>query len=204
MTLRTRTDDESARTSSNYLPRGKALLRKTNPSSNLYKLLRGLSAEFNRFEELLSEIKREHNIFTTVEFIDEWESAVGIPDSCFTKGSDLRTRRLNVQAKIQANGTQTAEDLERIIESFGFEVRVRSGSFYSIFPINFPWQFFGSEREARNTLVIDLLNSDQANLFPVDFPWSFTGAASDELRCFVQELVPSTSEVVFRFGENLR
>lgn len=201
MSINQRNEDESALVSSKYLPRGKVLSEKTNPSSKIYKLLKGLSGEFNRFESLLTTLKNEFDIKSTVELISEWEGAVGIPDSCFANTGPLKQRRLNVQAKIQADGIQSASSLEELIKNYGFNATVKSGSFYSVFPITFPWQFFGDEKTARFTIIINFENQKSTTVFPVNFPWPFTGDESAQLRCFIEQLVPSNTQVIFRFGD---
>lgn len=202
MSIKLRTEDESALVTAKYLPNGKVLSEKFNPSSKIFSLLKGFSGEFNRFESLLVTLKKEFDIKSTVELIEEWEGAVGIPDGCFVNTSDISQRRLNVQAKIEADGVQSAEDLETLIRNYGFNATVRSGAFYSVFPVQFPWQFFGDEKTARFTVIVEFENERSSTLFPVPFPWPFTGDQSAQLRCFIENLIPSNSQVIFRFGED--
>lgn len=202
MSIKQRSDDESALVSSKYLPNGKVLSEKSNPNSKMFSMLKGFSAEFNRFESLLTTLKEQFDIRSTVELISEWEDAVGIPDSCFTNTSTIARRRLNVQAKIEADGVQSPAQLEQLIRNYGFTATVRSGAFYSIFPIQFPWQFFGDEKTARFTVVIDFEGQRSSNLFPVSFPWSFTGDETAQLRCFIQQLIPANCDLIFRFEED--
>ena len=74
--------EEHARSLSHFMPNGRIFAKKWIDGSVLFKYIMGLSCELFRIEEQMNLISFEHDINVTTQFIDEWESAVGIPDTC--------------------------------------------------------------------------------------------------------------------------
>ena len=63
----------------NFLPAGAAFERRFDETSELKKLLNGFGGELGRQEDAIQDYYDERDINTTVQLIQEWESAVGIP-----------------------------------------------------------------------------------------------------------------------------
>lgn len=105
---------------SHYLPNDRLFSGKFKDDSELRKLLFGLAAELQRAEYYNSEFFEQRDIQTTTELIKEWESAVGIPDGCFTTDGTLEERRNHVLIKL-AQSIQTTKDFERIGNLLGFQ-----------------------------------------------------------------------------------
>lgn len=198
-----RNSDEEAILSAKYFPQGKGLVNLYNTESNLFKFIKGLSFEFTRITDLLNVLLKEFDIYSTENLIEEWENTVGIPDDCFSRNETLERRRLQVIAKIKADGVQSAEDLEEIISLLGFTAIVKAGADVHVWPVSFPWFFIGNTTESRFTIVVNFINATENTLFPVPFPWPFGGATVQTVQCFVQKLVPSNCKVVFTFDEEI-
>jgi hypothetical protein len=198
------TQDETAEIAAKYLPLGKAWFAKDIKTTNFYKFLKGGAQEFNNIRAKLNEVICEFNANVTTEYIEEWETAVGIPDGCFNTTVSIEQRRRQVVAKLKAIGVQTAQDLIDVIAELGVEINVETGFGLSAFPVTFPWPFYGNENTSSNTIIITYLNIIENNTFPVDFPWIFGGSSYiTAISCFILTLVPATDVVYFKFSDKL-
>ena len=104
-------------------------------TSVLRLLLRAIGHEIKRAHDLLRLFSEEipgvdpitSNPVGMQKLISEWESAVGIPDTCFPGDGDLDTRRRHVLTKLASLGVQTNEDFETVARLFGFIVQCQPG-----------------------------------------------------------------------------
>ncbi len=105
----------------NYLPNSRIFSpAKFIDDSNLRQLLIGLAGELVRSEKNASDLYAERDIETTTNLIDEWESALGIPDGIFPGDGTLAERRQHVLAKFTMS-VQTIADFQMIAEILGFD-----------------------------------------------------------------------------------
>lgn len=111
----------------NYLPSGDSFKAAKDESSNLRRMLLGFAEEFFRMETEIVALVNEWFPDTTETLITNWESALGIPDSCFPIGETLQERRNNVILKLSSLGLQTSADFEIFAERIGETIKVRSG-----------------------------------------------------------------------------
>ena len=123
----------------------------------------------------------------TVLFIDEWESALGIPDGCFSGTGTLESRRHGVLAKLASLGVQTIADFESLAAVFGITAEVLSGSESGI--------AFASNKVARFTIVISLALPES---FTYTFPVPFGSDIIVLLECLFSKLIPANCQVLFQ------
>ena len=135
----------------------------------------------------------------TVSFLDEWESAVGIPDDCFTGQGTNDERRRDILTKLASLGIQTAQDFEDLAEIFGVDVIVLGGAESgSVFPLIFPViVFFNSAKEARFTIIVTFI-LEAANEFPLTFPIQFGSDEIAILECLFTKLKPANCDIIFQ------
>lgn len=114
------TQKQHANSLASYLPNDRLFSGKLNDESELRKLLTGLAEELQRAERYTSDFFEQRDIEKTTDLIEEWESAVGIPDGCFTNDGTIEERRNHVLIKL-AQSIQTTKDFERIGELLGFQ-----------------------------------------------------------------------------------
>lgn len=114
--------EEMLRSIAMYLPTGDVFTSAFVSGSNLNLLLEGLSKELLRAENFLYLYNSEFIPDQTTVFIEEWESALGIPDDCFTvnPGDTNEERRLNILVKLASLGVQTTADFENLATILGF------------------------------------------------------------------------------------
>lgn len=105
----------------NYLPNCRIFTpAKFTSTAELRKLILGLAGELLRAERNSSDLFEQKDITTTTDLIDEWESALGIPDDVFLGDGDLEERRSHVLIKFTMS-VQTGEDFERLGALLGYD-----------------------------------------------------------------------------------
>ena len=170
-----------------YLPGGLLFASKSVKSSNFRKLLRGMSGELFRSNGLLKTYNDEIIPDLTVKFIEEWESALGIPDDCFKVTGTIDNRRKQVLTKLASLGVQTIEDFENVAAIFGVTATVFSGSGSGL--------TFSSNKVARFTIVINITLPER---FPYTFPLTFGDGTTVLLECLFNKLKPANCKVLFQ------
>lgn len=190
--------EEHADSLANYLPGGRLFNGGKVTDTNLRKLLVGLSGELFTAEGYLKTVSNEYDINTTTLFIEEWEGALGIPDSCLKGTGDITQRRRDVLTKLAALGVQTKADFEAVALIFGLIVDVRPGvDVGAVFPLTFPTVLFDTSEDARFTIVVDF-TVEGANQFPLTFPFTFGDDIIAILECLFLKLKPANCNVLFR------
>jgi len=179
------------------LPHSFPLIEEFPKDTVLRKYLRGKAPEFKRINDLFITFLDELDPRSTTEFIEEWESAIKIPDSCIPLASTIEERRENVVLKLTSLSIQTEDDFRSLAEVLGFTITFQSDQFL---PYDLPHSF-----EIAQPINVFL---------PVDLPFSFIGDTSSKFvfvitgnfgiddakaeifNCLVKSLAPSTYRVV--------
>lgn len=189
------TKQQQAQTLANYMPSGKAFAAKNIVGSVLRKLLLGFATEILRVDTWIALFRTDTVPDQTKNFISEWESALGIPDSCF-KGTGTDTaRRLAIEIKLAGQGVQTAQDFVDLADKFGISITAESGSLHYIHGA-LPFKDYPDEKTARNTLVIKPTEAIGA-AFPYTFPIVFGTSELATLECLFRKLKPANVDLVF-------
>lgn len=195
-----RTKEQEADTLASFLPDGRPFLAKRYSGTTLRGLLLGLGQECLRAEGHLNDMTHEHDIRTTTWLIEEWESALGIPDDCIPVANTLEQRRKNVLLKLSALGLQTQKDYEDLAAVLGGTITIEKGGEYGIFPFtSFPIEFFDAPMTARFTWRIKIYNIDPPCIFPFNnlFPICFSSGISNIIECLFTKLKPYNTDLKF-------
>lgn len=198
--LPTRTEDQQTKITADYLPNGMLMKAKRVQTSNLYKLLKGLSQEFGRLEGYLSSMVDGRIVTESQQFFEEWEQTVGIPDGSFPAIGTAEERRRHVVTKLSSEGISTADELEWLCWQMGFFVTVRPGHYFWDHPD--PRVTLASERESRFTVVFDVefahsLPEVLPTRFPVPFPWVFASSNYNVLQEFMLQVIPANCNAIW-------
>lgn len=190
------TRDEIADSIADYLPNGVLFLAKKIGGTKLRSLLLGLARQLMISENKLALTWEELNPETTTELIEEWESALGIPDQCFNTMGSLANRRRNVVIKLNSS-IQTEQDFIDLAALFGFTIQISRGAATSTFPITFPWVLFSTDKDIKFTMIVDF-NIDPLNVFPFTFPFVFEEDGLEEIKCLFGKLKPANVNIIYR------
>lgn len=196
--FRPTTNDQQANALAHFFPSGCAWAAKNDKDANFRKFIEALAFEFKRVHDGMNDLSCDYDINMTTELIDNWESAVGIPDHCFSKDVPIERRRLQVLVKFAKMNVQTAEDFARLAQLLGFTVTVKSGGDVGIFPLCFPIVFFPDPTEARFTLILCL--DKTSNIFPLDFPIQFSDSFSSLIVCILNVIKPANVKLLVLFN----
>lgn len=193
-----KTPDQTTKSLADYLPGGRVFQAKNTAGTNLRQLLVGLAVEIARVDGIMNDIIAEQDPRTTQQLLEEWESALGIPDGCFNADGTLEERRSEVVIKLSL-AINTAESFVALAAEFGFVVTVESGAVHGAFTMIFPIDFYDTGDIARHTLIVHLSHSLNPNLFDFIFPFIFGPRQSNIVECLFQRLKPANVNVVFRY-----
>lgn len=193
--FRQHTKEEQADSLAHFLPNGRPFAKKWEESSNLRRFIMGLACELFRVEEKMNLISEEYDVRTTTLFIDEWESAVGIPDRCLSGSGTLEERRRDVLIKLAKMNVTTVEDFVALAAEFGITVTVTPGAVHGVFPMVFPIMFFSTAKEARFTMIVDFPSA--LEVFPLTFPIPFGDGAISVIKCLFSRLRPANVQIIY-------
>ena len=180
-----------------YFPGGRLFASRTKEGSNLRMLLSGIATEMLRANDLIKQYNDEIIPDETERFIDEWEQALGIPDSCFNGTGTIAERRRDVLVKLASLGVQTNQDFVDLAEFFGVTVTIQNGTIHGLFPLTFPIILFDSTKAARNTIIVTIGGTIFEEVFPWEFPYTFGDTTVGLLECLFSSLKPATSDLIF-------
>lgn len=167
-----------------YLPGGRLFAGKYRAGSDLRKVIEGLAVELANAENFIALLQDEFLPDTTVLFLDEWESALGIPDGCFSGTGTQEERRQAILVKLAALGVQTVADFENLAAIFGVTATVLPGEEATPVP-----------PDPKFTIVIEFVSPDG---FPYTFPFIFGSETIAILECLFNKLKPANCVVEFR------
>lgn len=189
------TQEQNTQILANYLPNGDLLIGKNTQGTNLRKLLFGMAREMKRSEELIALFAVEHDINQTNLLIENWESALGIPDDCIEVADTIEERRRNVLLKLFSLGAQTAQDFIDIAALFGFTVTIiplTDVAFppYDVpfIPVGFPSGRFVWIVEGENIVL---------GVPPYDVPFDLI-VGPTIIQCLFNQLKPANTRIIFR------
>lgn len=177
-----------------FLPSGPIFQAAFNPDANLYKFLSGLAVVAQNTENLIHSYQDEFFPDTTNIYLDEWESALGIPDGCFLGTGTASERQRDIVCKILSRGARTLDDIQEIATKFGITISVRKNPI-SIWPYAWPiaWE---SAKVNRNTLYVSLTGAPVTGAWPISWPHAWGGVES-VIKCLIEKIVSANTKVVF-------
>lgn len=178
-----------------YLRNDRLFAGKRISSTNFYKLLAGLAVEIGRLEGILDSIAINYDINQTNQLLEEWESALGLPDDCFPIADTNAERINNIIAKLNASGVVTNDDFVELGALLGLTVTIQTGLDVLTFPFTFP--FLLSNQNPRFVMVINVPTSEVGEVFPFTFPFVLSGDVKGQIVvCLFQKLVPAFIKVL--------
>lgn len=197
--VKVRTSTEQTDVLAGYLRNDRLHTAKNIEGSNLRKVLIGLAVQWGAFRDSVNEVAYEYDPRNTTALIQEWETFVGIPDSCISNTGTLEQRRLNILLKLAGINATTKEQFENIALILGYTVVVETGIETSTFPLTLPFILL-SAGDAPFTIVVTLDASLQPSGFPFTFPFTLNDGVPDALLCFFEKLKPANTQLFFRYS----
>ena len=190
------TKDEITDSLAAFMPNGRVFAAKGVADSTLRKYLNGLSKELFRIHEQMNLMSEDHDINLTVNFLEQWESAVGIPDDCFDGAGTLEERRRAILAKFAQMNLTTEQDFIDLAALFEVTITIVQGSTVGVFPMTFPFILFNSGKEARFTMFVQF--DTPLETFPYTFPITFGDATRGLIECLFNKLKPANVQIIYQ------
>jgi uncharacterized protein YmfQ (DUF2313 family) len=192
------TQEQQADILAQYLRDDRLHEAKNKPESNLRRVLLGLASEWLNFRATIDDVKFEYNPTQTTSLIEEWESFVGIPDSCIPIASTLEQRRLNILLKLAGINVSTEKQFENIAAILGYSIEVSNGVDTSTFPLELPFILLAAG-SAPFTIVITLPIALKPSGFPLTLPFKLSASEPQILSCLFNKLKPANTQLFFRY-----
>lgn len=196
-----RTLEDHTDSIANYLPGGDVFQAKFLEGKKLRKYLRSVATELARYHTVLEETATEHHINETQNLINEWESAMGIPGTCFNNTGTLEQRRRNVLLKLTGLHGSTAEDFINLAKTLGYTILVEPARYHGMFPAAFPVYFYDAGKTVQFTIIITLPPDENIDSFPLEFPFKFMKPSNSLLQCIFNRMRPANVNIHYRFDE---
>lgn len=189
--------EENTQTIANYLPEGDLFVGRNIENANFRKWLRGYAAEKTRIDNTVYALASESDITKTYNLIEKYESALGIPDDCFSIDVDIVQRRKQCVAKLALMNCTTSQDWIDLAAYFGYQIKIEYGSPHMVFPMKFPI-IFGTLKEAKFTIIISFLNVPKpSNVFPLTFPITF--GKKNFMVCLFEHIKPANVRIIYKY-----
>lgn len=179
-----------------FLPQGKAFESVNIPSSNFGKFITGLAGELKRAYDDLNNISEDYDINVTDELLSRWESALGIPDDCFSGSGSKADRRLNVLLKFAKMNVQTAPQMVELAVALGFpDTTIQPLQETSLPPYNVP--FIPTDSPGSRYVIVVFASNAVTNIPPYDVPFIPAAENRSLLRCVMETVKPSNVNVLY-------
>lgn len=188
--------DDYRRQLASLLPRGLPWPRSAD--SVLQRLLAGWADELARVDLRGDALVAEADPRTTLELLEDWERAYGLPDACTELGESWSARRARLVAKIVATGGQSPAYYIAVAAELGYTVTIEEFR---------PWT-------VDSAVDAPISGTDWAYAWLVRAPaetvtWWTCDSGCDEplaswgntlLECVISRLKPAHTIVLFAYG----
>lgn len=104
------------------LPLGQAWPRDADAKMRL--LTRGLAEEFARVDARSKDLIGEVLPSTTLQMLEDWERATGLPDTCVATGQTIQERRNALLARLTSTGGQSRAFFIDLAKYLGFTITI--------------------------------------------------------------------------------
>ena len=186
--------EQQAQALSQYLPDSIIFEAKYIDGSNLKDLIYGLAGEFERCQNLIDEFGDEFYPTSGIVMIEEWETALGIPDHCLSNTVSITDRQKGIIVKLAKMALQTVGDFVDLALMYDLSVTVSPAMDVKDIA---PTISFNTLSDARNTIVVDI-STPAAGGFPYAFPVIFGDAYQPIIECLMREGKPSHTQIIYR------
>lgn len=183
-----------------HLPIGGVYEAAWRNDSNLRKLLRGLGEELFRVEAEIFRLCMEFDPSRTMDLISEWETSVGIPDSCFKTTASLQERRNQVLVKLRGFIVRSAADFIALAALFGEVIVIEPGKHRGVYPMCYPVIYYPTAEQARFTMIVHFPEVAAATYPLGPYPFPYVRQRLGIVECLIRRVRPANVNVVFSYG----
>jgi uncharacterized protein YmfQ (DUF2313 family) len=182
-----------------YLPGGCLFEAKFFPESQMRALLKAIARENQNIDTLLIDIMDQHSPDKTINFIDNWERVVGIPDSCFKGTGPIAERITHVLIKLYFQQVVTKQDWIDLAKLLGFDITITSPDTGLGFAYDFPIELGSPSKERASTIIINVQDTANTGNFVYEFPFSFGPPSNQLLECLFEKIKPAHVKIEYNY-----
>lgn len=187
------------------LPVGFAWLAFTTPGKVAYRVISSLAKPFDdAWRVFYRVVSEELNPYNTVELIDEWEKALGLPDPCIGPRKLLNERRELVLFRLKRKRWTTIADWYELANMFGIDAEFTPGDLLTedtgYGDYDYPIIYGGLKAGGRYRVYIRLsgcIDTGYDYNYPLSYPSESEACA--RFKCLLERIRPSM--VVFIYNE---
>lgn len=191
-----RTQDEAYNSLLAFFPPGQALEFVSDTNDPMGGVINALGKEIISVLNSMNDLSEDYDILVTSQLLSKWESALGIPDGCFSGSGSESERRLHVLLKFAKMNVQTAEQMRQLAVALGFvDTTVVPLSGNSLPPYDVP---FIPSYAPDNRYIIQVTASGAVTNFPpYDVPFIPSSVNESLLSCIFNIIKPANCKVIF-------
>lgn len=200
--------DRSQEVIDRHLPLGMAWEMFRRVGSTAWRLLWALAQPFEDAWEALCRVQTEIDPRTTTELITEWETAVGLPDSCLPEAMTIEERRAWVMWRLDKRRWASAEDWKELALLFGIRIAVVPGWIVqkpSLYAHSYPKKYDLFPKLGRFRVYIDVVDAtfggydygaaDRGDGYPV--PYGMIDESTNRIMCILDRVRPANVIIIW-------
>ncbi len=192
-----------------HLPMGSAWITWRMPGKTAYRMILALADTYDRATSALCRLAEELDPRTTIDMIPEWETALGLPDTCLPSAATLAERRGLVILRLSHRRWTTASDWHQLAALFGLEIVITPGWWVqkpALYPNCYPKRYDLFPKLGRFRVYIDFKNVDFGGYdYGVDgrgpgYPVPYGMSQSNEMNafmCLIDRIRPANVIVIW-------
>lgn len=193
-----------------HLPQGRAWIAARTPGKYMYRLMQVIGDLYEDWIAAMCVMIQELDPRTTRQMINEWETAVGLPDPCLPVAETLEERRQWVMWRLDKRRYSTAEDWKYLASLFGLDIRITPGWAVqkpAVYPMVYPKRYDLFPKMGRFRVYINVQNLPNCGY---DYGRDFRGAGYpieygctrvdyDQFKCLIERVAPANVAIIWDF-----
>lgn len=170
--------------------------------SVLRKILEGLASQWLDTRTYFNNVYEEWNPENTTQYVQEWESVVGIPNDCIPIADTIEQRRQNILLKLAGLSAETESQIITLANILGLNASIIKGVNANIISetLIIPFIIVGNI-EAPYTIVINIAGYTSTVAISDDLiiPFTITDNEAEVFACLINKIKQSYTLVIINY-----
>jgi len=164
----------------------------------LLQLVRPVSDALARVDARVLDLLRESDPRTTVEMLEDWELALGLPDPCMALSSTVFQRRADAVRKFLGNASMTPRFYIELLRRMGFDVMIVEFACATFaHPLDVP---LTPEEAVHTWSVVAPVDSVVDRRVGDALGAPFRAWGNERLECVIERLAPAHTQPLFVYA----
>lgn len=185
-----------------HLPLGKAWNGFRIAGKVAYQFLKGLARTHQDAWRFLASLPTQIDYRTSTQLVEEWETAVGLPDKCLPRAGTLAERRAWIAFRLNKTRWNTIADWHALAALFGLNVRIVPGYVVqrpALYAEYYPRPYYEFPKLGRFRVYIDILeqprggypydaSSVEDHKYPIPYGLAYQ---ANSFQCLLEKVAPA-------------